>query len=141
MVSTRKSPLKGAMPTPTRPGVLPTCLLAWLVPGAGHLLQGESGKALVFGAALLPMSVIGLALGGQLFAFQGVEPLMLLAAGAQWMMGATRVVAAAAGFGAGDVVAASYEYGNSFLIVAGLLNALVMFDAADVARGRPTEGA
>jgi hypothetical protein len=38
-------------------------------------------------------------------------------------------------------VAASYEYGNSFLIVAGLLNTLVMFDAADVARGRPTEGA
>jgi hypothetical protein len=85
--------------------------------------------------------VIGLALSGQLFAFQGGEPLMLLAAAAQWMMGASRVVAAAAGFGAGDVVAASYEYGNSFLIVAGLLNALVMFDAADVARGRPTEGA
>lgn len=100
------------------------------------MLQGQAGKALVFGAMLLPMYVIGLALGGRLFPFQTVEPLMLLAAGAQWMMGATRLVAGWAGYGVGDVVAASYEYGNTFLIVSGLLNLLVMFDAGDLAKGR-----
>lgn len=128
------------MPAVARPGVPLTYGLAWLFPGAGHLLQGQSVKALVFGAMLVPMYVCGLALGGRLFAFHGVEPLMLLAAGAQWMMGATRVVAGWAGYGAGDVVAASYEYGNTFLIVAGLLNVLVMFDAGDVARGRKPVG-
>lgn len=124
------------MPAVARPSLPVTLGLAWLFPGAGHLLQGQAGKALVFGAMLLPMYVCGLAFGGRLFGFQGVEPLMLLAAGAQWMMGATRLVAGWAGYGVGDVVAASYEYGNTFLIVSGLLNVLVMFDATDVARGR-----
>ena len=124
------------MPALARPSAALTVALAWLFPGAGHFLQGQSGKALVFGAALLPMYVCGLLMGGRLFEFNGVEPLVLLAAVSQWMIGATRVVAAWAGSGAGDVVAASYEYGNTFLIVSGLLNVLVMFDAADVARGR-----
>lgn len=124
------------MPAVARPSPVLTYGLAWFFPGAGHMLQGQAGKALVFGAMLLPMYVVGLALGGRLFPFQAVEPLMLLAAGAQWMMGATRLVTGLAGYGAGDVVAASYEYGNTFLIVSGLLNVLVMLDAGDVARGR-----
>jgi hypothetical protein len=143
MTAPRKTISKASMPATARPALPLTMALAWLFPGAGHFLQGQAGKALVFGGALLPMYVCGLMLGGRLFSFQGVEPLMLLAAGAQWMIGALRVLAALAGAGGGDVVAASYEYGNTFLIVAGLLNALVMFDAADVARGHkaPAEAA
>jgi hypothetical protein len=136
MVAPRKPISKMQMPVPARPGLALTCGLAWVFPGAGHMLQGQAGKALVFGVTLLPMFVLGLVFGGQLFPFQGTEPLVLLAAIAQWMMGAVRVIAGWAGYGAGNVVAASYEYGNTFLIVSGLLNVLVMFDAADVARGR-----
>jgi hypothetical protein len=136
MVSARKPISASSMPAPTRPSVVLTCALAWLFPGAGHMLQGHAGKALVFGVALLPMYVFGLACGGRLFPIQGTEPLVLLAAVAQWMMGATRLVSGWAGYGVGDVVAAAYEYGNTFLIAAGLLNVLVIFDAADVARGR-----
>ena len=33
-------------------------------------------------------------------------------------------------------MAVTYEYGNTFLIVAGLLNALVVIDAFDIAMGR-----
>ncbi len=40
-----------------------------------------------------------------------------------------------AGAGRGDVIAVTYEYGNTFLIVAGLLNMLVALDAVDMARG------
>ena len=40
------------------------------------------------------------------------------------------------GLGKGVVTAASYEYGNKFLIVSGLLNTLVVIDAYDVALGR-----
>jgi hypothetical protein len=124
------------MPEPTRPGAALTCVLAWVFPGAGHMLQGQAGKALVFGAALLPMYVLGLWFGGRLFPFEGSEPLVWLAGLAQWMMGAVRLVAEVVGAGKGDVVAASYEYGNTFLITAGLLNALVILDAFDLARGR-----
>ena len=34
------------------------------------------------------------------------------------------------------MVAVTYEYGNAFAIVAGLLNMLVVLDAWDVAEGR-----
>ena len=36
----------------------------------------------------------------------------------------------------GTVTAVTYEYGNCFLIVAGLLNSLVVLDAFDIAMGR-----
>jgi hypothetical protein len=136
MVVPRKPISKAQMPALDRPGLALTCVLAWVFPGAGHMLQGHAGKALVFGVTLLPMYVLGLVFGGQLFPFQATEPLVLLAAAAQWMIGAVRLVTGWAGYGAGNVVAASYEYGNTFLIVAGLLNVLVILDAADVARGR-----
>jgi hypothetical protein len=127
---------KAQMPEPTRPSVALTCVLAWVFPGAGHMLQGQAGKALIFGAALLPMYVLGLWFGGRLFPFEGSEPLVLLAGLAQWMMGSIRLIAELVSAGDGNVVAASYEYGNTFLITAGLLNALVILDASDVARGR-----
>jgi len=37
--------------------------------------------------------------------------------------------------GQGQVIAVTYEYANTFLIVAGLLNALVVLDAYDIASG------
>ena len=61
---------------------------------------------------------------------------MFLEAVAEWMVGVPRLAAGLAGFGAGNVTAATYEYGNTFLIVAGLLNALVVLDVVDVAKGR-----
>lgn len=45
-------------------------------------------------------------------------------------------IASGLGLGPGLVTAASYEYGNAFLIVAGLLNMLVVLDAYDIALGR-----
>lgn len=136
MAPSSKRISKASMPAVSRPATGVTVAAAWALPGAGHFLQGQSVKALVFGVTLLPMYVCGLAMGGRLFAFQGAEPLVLLAAASQWMIGVLRVIAGWSGAGVGDVVAASYEYGNTFLIVAGLLNVLVMFDAADLARGR-----
>jgi hypothetical protein len=52
-------------------------------------------------------------------------------------LGVPYMVAEALGAGAGRVIAVGYEYGNTFLIVAGLLNALVALDAFDIA-GRPS---
>ena len=51
-------------------------------------------------------------------------------------MGLPYVVAKMLGGGGGRVVAITYEYGNTFLIVAGLLNMLVVLDVFDVAQGR-----
>ena len=112
-----------------------TGVLAWLVPGAGHFLVGESRKAAIFLVVLGAMFGIGIAFGGELFAFNMSEPLVFLAALAQWASGLPRLIAAILGGGRGDVVSVTYEYGNTFLIVGGLLNMLVVQDALDYARG------
>jgi hypothetical protein len=109
---------------------------AWLIPGAGHLLQGRVQKGAVFLVALPLMFTIGLWLDGRLFPFVVAEPLVGLAALANLGAGLPYLVASALGLGQGVVTAASYEYGNAFLIVAGLLNMLVALDAYDVALGR-----
>jgi hypothetical protein len=118
----------------TRPVII--CLAAWLVPGAGHILQGRLRSGAIFFVVLLVMFISGIAFDGRLFPFQLGDPLVFLAAGAQWALGLPRIVAAAGGFGEGRVVAATYEYGNTFLIVGGLLNCLVILDAFDIAGGR-----
>lgn len=112
------------------------CVLSWLVPGAGHLLQGRRQKGLVFLVALPVMFAIGLWLDGRLFPFQVSDPLVGLAAVANLGMGAPYFVAAAFDMGKGVVTEQSYEYGNAFLIVSGLLNMLVVIDAYDVRLGR-----
>jgi len=109
---------------------------AWLIPGAGHLLQGRTQKGVVFLIALPLMFAMGLWLDGRLFPFVFSEPLVGLAAFANLGSGVPYLLASAMGLGRGVVTAPSYEYGNAFLIVAGLLNMLVVLDAYDVALGR-----
>jgi Family of unknown function (DUF6677) len=82
------------------------------------------------------MFAIGLALDGRLFPFQMAQPLVALAACANLGIGIPYFIARMMGYGAGRVVAVTYEYGNAFLIVGGLLNLLVVIDAFDVAVGR-----
>ena len=111
-------------------------LIAWLVPGAGHLLLGRLQKGVVFLASITVMFGIGLALNGRLFPFDFSEPLVGLAALANLATGAPYFIASALGLGAGVVTSVAYEYGNAFLIVSGLLNMLVALDAFDVRLGR-----
>jgi hypothetical protein len=111
------------------------CIAAWAIPGAAHLWQGRR-KGLVFLVALPLMFAVGIALKGRLFPFEFSEPLVALAAFADLGIGLPYFIAQALGYGAGVVVADTYEYGNTFLIVAGLLNLLVVVDAYDIALGR-----
>ena len=116
-------------------GLVLLCLASWAIPGAGHLWLGRR-KGLVFLVAIPLMFAIGLAIQGRLFPFDMSEPLVGLAAIADHGVGLTYFAATALGYGGGDVRAVTYEYGNAFLIVAGLLNMLVVIDAYDVAVGR-----
>ena len=112
------------------------CLAAWAVPGLGHLWLGRRSKGLIFLIALPLMFAIGLAFKGRIFPFDFSDPLVGLEAVAQFGIGLAFFLASPLGFGRGDVRAVSYEYGNTFLIVAGLLNLLIVIDAYDVAIGR-----
>jgi hypothetical protein len=118
------------------PNLVLITVAGWLVPGAAHALVAEFRKAAIFFVVLAVMFAFGIGAGGRLFPFVPSDPLLFLAALAEWALGLPRLIAAVAGYGRGEVVAAGYEYGNTFLIVAGLLNALVVLDATDVATGR-----
>ena len=111
-------------------------LVSWLVPGGGHLWLGRRQKGVAFLVALPLMFAVGLALEGRLFPFEWSEPLVALAAIADLGSGLPYLIARMLGLGAGLASAVTYEYGNAFVITAGLLNALVIIDAHDIALGR-----
>ncbi len=112
------------------------CVAAWAIPGAGHFWLGRVQKGVVFLVALTTLFVAGLMLKGRLFPFELGEPLVALAAFANAGLGLPWIAGKALGLGSGVVTAVTWEYGNTFLIVAGLLNFLVMLDAYDIGAGR-----
>jgi hypothetical protein len=120
--------------------VVPVVLAAWLVPGGGHVLHGDIRRGAILFVTLIGMFTVGIAFGGRLFPFQTSEWLVFLAAIAQWGAALPRLIAGLVGVGDGDVIARTYEYGNTFLMACGLLNALVVLDALDRVRGRKGPG-
>jgi len=135
-MATKSTTAEGARPA-AEPGMLVLlCVAAWAIPGAGHFWLGRVQKGAVFLVALTTLFGFGLALHGRLFPFELSEPLVALAAFANAGLGLPWILGRALGLGAGVVTAVTYEYGNTFLIVAGLLNFLVMLDAYDVGAGR-----
>lgn len=122
---------------PTRlGGLVLLCVASWAIPGAGHLWLGRRAKGVVLLVTLSLMFAVGLAIDGRLFPFELSEPLVALNALADLGIGVPYFIASQLGYGSGNVRAIGYEYGNAFLIVAGLLNLLVVADAYDVALGR-----
>ena len=126
-------------------------LAAWFIPGSGHLMLKSWGRAALMGGAVWLSFFIGLAMGGHMFDLtpDGVTtvsmfewasmiqvPPMIANLGTGiayvvcWMMDI--------GFRDDPVQAArtTYEYGNTFLLIAGLMNYLTMLDAFDIAAGR-----
>ena len=129
------------MPSPsgrTTPAANPylVCAAAWAVPGAGHLWLGRYQKGVTLLIVLPLMFAFGLWIRGRIFPFQFDDLLVGLAAIADVGIGLPYFVARLFGAGAGEVIAITYEYGNTYVIVAGLLNLLAVLDAFDIAVGR-----
>jgi hypothetical protein len=117
-------------------------LAAWALPGAGHLIQKRWARGLLLGGAVWAMFFTGLWLGGHLFTMSGKD---------QGLSGLLQLLPMSANVGSGllyigcwisntgfaeNAKVMTYEYGNTFLLVAGLLNYLAMLDAFDIASGR-----
>ena len=105
------------------------------MPGLGHLWLGRR-KGLIFLVVLPAMFALGLFLEGRMFPVEFSQPLVALAAIANMGIGLPYILARVMGYGSGNVIAVTYEYGNTFLIVSGLLNTLVVIDAFDISKGR-----
>jgi hypothetical protein len=132
----RVSETRAATATRDASRTLAAGLLAWVFPGLGHLFLGRRGKGLVLMGSILALFVLGVMMDSRLQLHLGLEdPLALLFSAAQMGIGAPYVIARLLGFEAGLVTSPTYEYGNTFTAVAGLLNILVVLDALDTARG------
>lgn len=117
---------------------------AWFIPGLGHLLLKRWYRAILMGGAVWLCFIIGLQMGGHLFDLNAAEgssqllqvPPMIANLGT----GVLYIVSWLLGSGFADdpqqAARATYEYGNTFLLIAGLLNYLNMLDAFDIAAGR-----
>jgi hypothetical protein len=115
-------------------------VLAWAVPGAGHFLIGKPLRGLLLGGVVLSMFALGLGLGGHLYGPHSGADIGLLAyvyGFCNLGLGLVYAVCLWGGLGLTDQAArATAEYGNVFLIIAGLLNYLSMLDAFDIGAGR-----
>lgn len=111
-------------------------LLAWLVPGLGHLLLGRRLRAAVFCVVILVGFVVGLVLDGELMLPHAGDPLSYLAAIANIGNGVLFFVARHFDLGQGAVTAPGYEFGNTFLLTAGMMNLLLVLDTHDIAVGK-----
>jgi len=127
-------------PTPTRAWLVG--IIAWAVPGAGHFMQGRWLRVALAGGAVWVMFFVGLWLGGHMCSLSGGQQsfgalLQILPMIANVGVGLPYFICSMANVGfAEHAQLVTYEYGNTFLLVAGLLNYLVMLDAFDLAAGR-----
>jgi hypothetical protein len=111
-------------------------LAALAFPGLGHLFLKKWGRSVLLASSILVLFIWGLMLEGKLFEWDLSQPILLLPFLANLGIGAPYWCAKALGYGIGDIQNQSYDYGTTFLIVAGLLNMLVVLNAYDIASGR-----
>jgi len=113
-------------------------ILAWLVPGCGHILQKKTVKGIVFFAGIASMLVMGILMKGKFYDTSVMHPLLLLGFVGDLGNGLLYLVIRLANLAAGDIGAVTYHYGTAYLAAAGLLNYLVALNAFDIAKGRKT---
>ena len=111
-------------------------VLAWLVPGAGHIYLGRRSRGVAYLLLVAASLVIGYSLRGRLWTPTPGEPLSMLATLGSMGMGVAYFVLRWAMGYTGDILAPGFEYGSAFVLTAGLMNLLLVLDAWDIARGK-----
>jgi hypothetical protein len=119
---------------------LAATIAAFIVPGLGHLVLGRVFRGVIIGGVIIAMFALGFMMEGHLYKPDPNEWLTwffsLLDAG----MGLPYFVCVLADWGvqftAEQAAKVTFEYGNTFLCVAGALNMLAAMDAYDIGVGR-----
>ena len=126
----RRERAAGTLPLPV------LMVLAWLVPGLGHMLLGRRLRAGVFFTVVVVAFLLGITLDGELILPHAGDPLSYLAAIASVGNGVLFFVARAVGLGQGVVTSPAFEFGNTFLLTAGMMNMLLVLDVHDIGTGK-----
>ncbi len=112
------------------------CVAAWAVPGLGHFLQGRKWRGLILFAAIISMFLLGIAMQGQFFATNSESYLQTLGYYGELCSGLVMPAVRFFGYGGGNPLYVSSDFGTAFLVSAGMLNTLSILDTYDIALGR-----
>jgi TM2 domain-containing membrane protein YozV len=131
------------------------CILAWLLPGAGHFYLGRRRRGIFFFAVVLITLVLGLWMDGRTYVYDPGHPLTYLATFANVGLGPLDMVGRNMTYGRlvwklpmdreravlvdrmrEKIRSPLNEYGTTYMMTACLMNLLLILDAFDVAKGR-----
>jgi hypothetical protein len=134
------------------------CVLAWLLPGAGHFYLGKRVKGALFLGIILVTFFTGLGLQGRVYLASAGKPLSYLATFANVALGPLDLIGREATYSRilyvfpretdramyqdilertrARILAVTHEYGTTFVLTAGLMNILLILDAFDIGIGR-----
>jgi hypothetical protein len=118
------------------PRAILSMVLAFAVPGLGHFYLGRRARAAAFFAIIVMLFTIGFAIEGGIYTVKTSNNILRVLA-SYASMGSGLLYGLGVMLGKpGNVVAATYEYGRTFTLTAGLMNLLLVLDCWDIARGR-----
>lgn len=119
---------------------LAALILAWIVPGGGHMLLKRGGRGALILASVGLMFLLGLMMEGALFWPQTGDLLttVIYCGGfiGNVLAGLPYFFTLWLGYSVPDMAGHVHDYGTKFLVAAGLLNLLGMVDAFEIATGR-----
>ena len=110
--------------------------LAWLVPGAGHLVQKRWIRGLLLFISIVTLFLLGLAMQGRIYKANGGDILEILGFIGDVGAGGLYILSLMNDWGQGAIAFATADYGTKFMIVAGLLNFIAVADAYHIAIGK-----
>jgi hypothetical protein len=111
-------------------------IMAWIVPGLGHLLLRRWGRAAVFFAAIGGLAITGYLLRGNVFPPHSGDGFTTLGFLADASSGVFYALAHFFERSGPDVSRAAGDYGTRFIAAAGVVNLISICDAYEIASGR-----
>jgi hypothetical protein len=119
---------------------LSVIVLAWFIPGGGHLLMKRTARGCIIAGCVAAMFLLGLMMRGALFSPMGGDLLTTVIYYGGFlgnaMSGILYFLTVGMGYSQADVAGHVHDYGTKFLVAAGLLNVLGMVDAYEIATGQ-----
>jgi hypothetical protein len=132
---------EAVIPTPVSMGrTAIACVAALVVPGLGHLVLGKWVRGIIIGSVIIAMFLLGFKMEGHLYKPESSEWLTWFFSFLNAGIGLPYIICLLADWGIQvqpeQAAKVTFEYGNTFLCVAGALNMLATMDAYDIGTGR-----